>query len=150
MIEIIGIDPGEKESAIVRWDGEKVLSSAIIENGILAVSLETGASWRGPLVIEWIEGYGLTVGQSIFETCRWVGVFQEAYGRDRSHLISRRKVKQHLCNNVSAKDSHVSEALKHLIGEVGTKKKPGPLYGVVSHAWAALAVAVTWWDQNMH
>jgi hypothetical protein len=25
---------------------------------------------------------------------------------------------------------------------MGTKKAPGPLYGVASHAWAALAVAV--------
>lgn len=27
--------------------------------------------------------------------------------------------------------------------QIGTKAKPGPLYGVSSHAWAALGVAVT-------
>ena len=27
--------------------------------------------------------------------------------------------------------------------QIGTKGKPGPLYGVSSHAWAALGVAVT-------
>lgn len=27
--------------------------------------------------------------------------------------------------------------------QVGTKAKPGPLYGISTHAWAALGVAVT-------
>lgn len=30
---------------------------------------------------------------------------------------------------------------------IGKKATPGPLYGVVGDEWAALAVAVTWWDQ---
>jgi hypothetical protein len=29
------------------------------------------------------------------------------------------------------------------LGVVGTKKNPGPLFGMKSHAWAALGVAVT-------
>jgi hypothetical protein len=29
----------------------------------------------------------------------------------------------------------------------GTKKAPDPLIGLKSHEWAALALAVTWWDQ---
>jgi hypothetical protein len=29
------------------------------------------------------------------------------------------------------------------LGEVGTKKNPGPLYGVSGHYWAALGVAYT-------
>jgi hypothetical protein len=30
---------------------------------------------------------------------------------------------------------------------MGTKKAPGPLYGTVSHQWAALVVALTAADQ---
>ena len=30
---------------------------------------------------------------------------------------------------------------------VGTKKAPGPLHGVKSHLWSALALAVTHYDQ---
>jgi hypothetical protein len=150
-MRVLAIDPGEKESALVEWDGSTVLSHRIAPNGAILDYLENPDCPDDiPLVIEWIEGYGLTVGQSVFETCRWVGEFGHAWkcwGRP-VHLLSRRKVKQHLCNNVSAKDSHVGEALRHRIGEKGTKKNPGPLFGIVSHEYAALAVAVTWMDQN--
>ncbi len=45
------------------------------------------------------------------------------------------------------RDSLVRQRLIEIHGgdrasAVGTKAKPGPLYGVASHAWAALAVAV--------
>jgi hypothetical protein len=32
----------------------------------------------------------------------------------------------------------------------GTKKAPGPLLAIKSHEWAALALAVTWWDLHMN
>ncbi len=38
------------------------------------------------------------------------------------------------------------EALIHRFGEQGSKKAPGPTYGIASHVWAALAVAVTYSD----
>jgi hypothetical protein len=41
-----------------------------------------------------------------------------------------------------AKDPNVRQALLDKIGPVGTKKNPGPLYGVSGHGWSALAVAV--------
>ena len=150
---IYAIDPGEKESAYVIWDGQKVIAHEFASNQAILHGLENGTVPGGSvLVVEWMEGYGLTVGQSVFETCRWVGTFQHAWecrGR-KSHLLSRRKVKQHLCNNVSAKDSHVAEALRHRVGEKGTKKAPGPLFNITSHKIAALAVAVCYYDQNMH
>ena len=45
------------------------------------------------------------------------------------------------------RDSLVRQRLIEMHGgerraAMGTKKAPGPLYGVSSHAWAALAVAV--------
>jgi hypothetical protein len=41
-----------------------------------------------------------------------------------------------------AKDANIRQALIDRFGAVGTKKMPGPLFGVSSHYWAALAVAV--------
>jgi len=41
-----------------------------------------------------------------------------------------------------AKDANIRQALLDLIGPQGTKKTPGPTYGIKSHTWAALAVAV--------
>ena len=56
--------------------------------------------------------------------------------------FSLQKAKMHLCNSPRAKDANVSQALKDKLGEVGTAKAPGPLYGIAKHAWAALAVGV--------
>jgi hypothetical protein len=66
-------------------------------------------------------------------------------------LIYRRDVKLRLCGTVKAKDANVRQALIDMfpktgggkIPQIGTKAQPGPLYGVASHAWAAVAVAVT-------
>jgi hypothetical protein len=41
----------------------------------------------------------------------------------------------------------VRQALIDRLGLQGTKKAPGPTYGIKSHEWAALAVAVYGWDQ---
>lgn len=64
-------------------------------------------------------------------------------------LLYRREVLATL--GVSArgsKDARVRAALINLHGwtkdrAIGTRRAPGPLYGVTSHAWAALALAVT-------
>jgi len=52
-----------------------------------------------------------------------------------------------------AKDANIRQALIDRYGPgkdkaIGQKKTPGPLYGFKSHEWAALAVAVTWMDQQ--
>jgi hypothetical protein len=58
-------------------------------------------------------------------------------------LLPRKDVKMHLCGTPRAKDGNIRQRLLDLLGPQGTKKQPGPTYGVKSHAWAALAVAVT-------
>jgi hypothetical protein len=58
-------------------------------------------------------------------------------------LIPRRDVKLTLCGSARAKDTNIRQALIDALGEVGTKKNPGPLYGVSGHYWAALGVAYT-------
>ena len=51
-----------------------------------------------------------------------------------------------LCKNNRAKDKNIRQALIDRFGPgkaaIGTKKAPGPLYGLKSHLWSALAVAV--------
>ncbi len=67
--------------------------------------------------------------------------------------MPRREVKLHLCGTARAKDNNIRAALLDRFGgsrsvAVGTAKHPGPLYGIRSHEWAALALAVTFWDQH--
>lgn len=90
--------------------------------------------------------YSPTVGRDVIQTMMWAGRFWQAWDdtmAGKVHLISRQEVKAAVCNgNAKASDSGVRQALIDRIGPPGTKKAPGPTYGVTSHAWAALAVAV--------
>jgi hypothetical protein len=138
------------------FDGKKVRSCGVWENGNVraAVAREAALSPTGVplLAIEMVASYGMPVGREVFETCVWIGRFQESW-RDGLRrvpedvrLIYRRDVKLHLCGNSRAKDANIRQALIDKLGPVGTKAAPGPLYGVKSHAWAAVAVAVTAFD----
>ncbi|NII07239.1 hypothetical protein HBF25_12680 [Luteibacter anthropi] len=101
--------------------------------------------WDYPVVaIEMIASYGMPVGAEVFETVRWIGRFQQACRDPEAvRLIYRKDVKMHLCGTPRAKDANIRQALIDKLGAPGTKKSPGPTYGVKSHAWAALGVAVT-------
>jgi hypothetical protein len=104
------------------------------------------------LAIEMIASYGMPVGREVFETCIWIGRMKQVWHRpDDVMLVYRKDVKLHLCAHPRAKDSNVRQALIDLFPatgggktpQIGTSKQPGPLYGVSSHAWPALGVAVT-------
>lgn len=101
------------------------------------------------LAIEMVASYGMPVGREVFETVRWIGRFQQAWSEPEAvKLVYRQDVKLHLCKSVRAKDANIWQALKDRFGEPGTAKNPGKLYGVKSHARAALAVALTVYDKG--
>lgn len=142
-METLAIDPGPTESGWVIWDGTRVVQSGVSDNDFVLAWLLHQA--RGKLLaIEMIRSYGMSVGASVFETCVWVGRFQQIgiMTGKRVILCYRPDVKIHHCKSPKAKDGNVRQALIDRIGEPGTKKNPGGTYGVKSHAWAALAVAV--------
>ncbi len=145
---ILAIDPGNVQSAFVIWDGEQILSFGIEQNVAFLERINYfRVGWNGPIVCEKIASYGMAVGESVFATCFWTGRFWQVSG-DNFHLVPRLKVKMHLCHIARAKDGNIRQALIDRFGEPGTKKAPGRLYGVSKDVWAALALAVTWWDQN--
>jgi hypothetical protein len=81
----------------------------------------------------------MPVGAEVFTTCRWIGRFEERC-KTPVKLVFRKDVKMHLCGTPRAKDGNIRQSLIDKHGIVGTKKNPGPLFGVSSHIWAALAV----------
>jgi len=88
----------------------------------------------------------MAVGAEVFQTCVEIGRFREAAGRhtgeENIQLVFRKDVKIQLCQSMRAKDANIRQSLLDRFGPVGTKKVPGPLFGVKSHIWSALAVAV--------
>jgi len=144
MKPIIAIDPGTTESAVLIWDGKSVSFPRIVENPILLQWLRASAPHL-PLAIEMVACYGMAVGKEVFETCLMIGRVQEIWESKLLDctLVYRKDVKMHLCHNMRAKDPNVRQALIDRFGVVGTKKKPGPLFGISSHLWSALAIGVT-------
>jgi len=153
-VTITAIDPGPRQSAIVEYDGERVVSGWIADNADMLAALRRSIGRE--LAIEWIESYGMAVGRDVFETCYWVGRFVEAWSAAGGNVtrIARRDVKLNLCGSARAKDPNVRQALIDRfpptgggkVPQVGTKAQPGPLHDVRTHLWSALAVAVTWAD----
>lgn len=147
---ILAIDPGPKESAFIWMIAGKPSSFGIEPNAeVIKRVAGYGPERSLTLAIEWIANMGMpAVGAEVFDTCRWVGRFQQAWGDDASLLLIKRvEVKMHLCGSMRAKDPNIRQAIIDLYGgkdaAIGRKKTPGPLYGVSSHVWSALAVALT-------
>lgn len=143
---VLAIDPGPEQSGwcLYRRDGV-VLGSGVKPNDIMIQ--EVRYAYAESLAIEMIASYGMAVGREVFETCVWIGRFQQAF-RSPSEVkkVYRKDVKLHLCGTTKAKDANIRQALIDIFGgskAIGKKACPGPLYGVKSHAWPALAVAVT-------
>lgn len=139
---ILALDPGPSQTgwAVLR-DG-KVVESGVWDNSTIISALTRGWYDSTPIAIEMIASYGMAVGKEVFDTCVWIGRFIQA-AEVPVRLVYRKDVKMHLCGTPRAKDANIRQALIDKLGPQGTKKSPGPTYGVRSHAWAALAVAVT-------
>lgn len=148
---ILAIDPGNVESAYVLMDKQyKPIQIGKIKNGdLIDIVKNTDADY---VVIEMIASYGMAVGESVFETCVWIGRFYEAARLSDCKAIDRiyrKDVKMNLCQSMRAKDSNIRQALIDRFGEVGTKKNPGWFYGFKSDIWQAYAVGTTFLDREL-
>ena len=148
---IIAIDPGPEQSAMVIYGSAKIFHG-IYPNKEVLERLSYGNSDITHLAIEMVACYGMAVGAEVFETCVWIGRFIQQWNKPYT-LVYRRDVKLHLCQSARAKDANIRQALLDRFGgsrdkAIGNKSNPGPLYGISSHLWSALAVAVTYEDTN--
>ena len=153
-MRVLAIDPGMDSSGYVVLDTKTsgLPRKGIVRNGSLLLALRTmTGDVVDHIVCERIASYGMSVAQGVHDTSWWSGRFVEAAHPVPFAMLFRKKVKCHLCGVTNAKDSNVRQAIIDRYGgkaaAIGLKKSPGPLYGVKSHMWAALAVALTWADE---
>ncbi len=155
-LNILAIDPGNVESAYMILRDGGICVFAKVENDSILKMLEDMAGNQSPceLVIEQIACMGMAVGESVFETVFWSGRFAQIWKTwgyqylRQFHRIKRGEVKMHLCGTMRAKDANIRQALIDRFGAPGTKKNPGATYGISGDVWAALAVAVTFYDRQ--
>ena len=145
---IYAIDPGTEESALVEMHNQQVTGDLFPNVALLAFLRSHAFAAEAHLVIEQIESFGMAVGKEVFETVFWAGRFAEAWdirGGTWS-MLPRRRVKLTLCGSMRAKDTNIRQALIDRYGGPACAKKGGPLAGIKSHLWSALALAVTFQD----
>jgi hypothetical protein len=155
MARILAVDPGSEQSAWVwyfaadAWAPEHIKDFGKVPNEelrhLIHINRNLGQQSWDHLAIEMVACYGMPVGREVFETALWVGRFIEAWGGPYT-LIYRKDVKMHLCHSMRANDGNVAQALRDRLGPKGTKKAPGPCFGISKDVWQALAVAVTYAD----
>lgn len=155
-MKILAIDPGQHESAWLVFETESGHPDdfGIEPNEKILPIIDALNFTCRHLVIEMVSHYGtgMPVGKSVFDTCVWIGRFVQCWESTSAlphALLTRQTIKAVLCGSARAKDANVRQALIDLYGgsmkaAKGTKKAPGPLYGVKTHIWSALAVAVAW------
>lgn len=160
MVNILAIDPGTYKSAwTVVGDANTVTSLGKRANEEVLEGLALNLyGWHTVdlVVIEMMSSYGKPVGNEVFETLVWIGRFLEAASKHHPVVrITRREVKNHICRGHRKKnDSQVRSCLIERYGAsgsdaIGTKRNPGPLYGVTGDMWAALAVGVAYRELHL-
>jgi hypothetical protein len=156
---ILGIDPGPTTSGVVFYctESRAVLAAAS------ALTADEVIGWiRGGhpsdylhdrVIIEQVMSQGQS-GNDLLRTAEVSGRFwQVADDVDCLDLppvyMPRREVCSALAISGGGKDAQIREAMIELHGgskaaAVGSKKAPGPLYGVTGHAWQALGLVRGW------
>jgi len=144
MTAVLAIDPGTQQSGWCVYVDGRVMAAGVAPNENVLEMVGSNQYRTDVLAIERFEARGMAIGDDSIVTILWAGRFQQAWRAPGSvRLVKRSAVKSYLCGTQKAKDANVRQALIDKLGAPGTKKAPGPTYGVSSHAWAALAVAVT-------
>ncbi len=126
---ILAIDPGTTESAYVYYRGGEISLFDKLPNESMLIVIGSGGA--DLMAIEMPACYGMAVGKSVFETCRWVGIFQQAFGLSKTHLVYCKSrsdegvdsILMHLCHNTRAKDANIRRAIIDLYG--GDEKSIG-------------------------
>ena len=166
-MKILAIDPGTVQSALVLYDDEthKIEFSEIIGNDAVLQTLRVHNA--DVLVIEMFKSYGMSVGDSVLQTCVWIGRFLERWTtqsleRVPSELIYRKTVVSELCGTATANDSNIRNAVidyfsafepQGILGagvsyDRSKKRKPASLRDISKDLWSAVAIAIACSDMR--
>ena len=158
-MKILAIDPGPVESGWCVIDSETrepLEFTKAPNHEVLSLFRRGDVVLSDPphrVVIEMIGHYGtgMPAGKDVFDTCVWIGRFQQhaltGLG-ELPELVLRPTVKAHLCGTPKAKDANVTQALVDRFTPgaknfgKGTKAEPGFFYGFAKDVWQAFALAV--------
>lgn len=160
---LLCVDPGTYSSGIIilkSKNKEIIYYNKAINNETLIDKINKNSEQEkykfDYLIFEMISNYGMPMGDDTIQTILMIGRIIEAAGKKNCRKILRQTIKSEICHNPKAEDSNVRQAIIDMyprtgsgkVPQIGTKKFPGPLYGITSHAWSALAVGLAWISIN--
>ena len=155
---ILGIDPGENKSGVVLFDAKANRVLWAHEKDVQELERILQYGWNempDVIVCENIVPMGVPFSSNLRATCRHIDrlEFIAEARKIQWVFITRNQVKMTLCGRCKGvKDAHVSCAVQERFGgrkaALGTKKQPGPLYGVSGHCWQALAAVIAATDSS--
>ena len=146
---VLAVDPGPTTSGVVVYDGKRVLYAA--KNDTIAdvyALIEDNPHGADLVACERVQSYGIA-GASLLRTAEVYGAICRTASVSR--LIFTGIYRRDVCNALhvtgKGRDQQVRQRMIEMHGgskaeAIGTKRAPGPLYGVTSHAWQALGLAV--------
>lgn len=150
---ILAIDPGDVQSGFCMMceNYSPVLFGKEDNNELLKKVMEMQYD---VLVCEMIQSMGMAVGRTVFETCVWIGRFEQAASVRGipTRRVFRREEKLNLCGSSQAKDANIRQALIDRFAKTpngkGTKKEPDFFYGFSDDAWMAFGVGTCLIDRE--
>lgn len=160
---ILAIDPGNVDSgyALVDADTLRPIQFGKVNNyDLLDIFTDIFHDYKDTemhVAIEMIKNYGMSVGQTVFDTCVFIGRFWENLERFNSQVkrkiyIYRQEEKMCICHSMKANDTTIRQALIDRFAPdepnhgKGTKKNRGFFYGFHRDCWSAYAIAITYHD----
>ncbi len=155
MSNVLAIDPGPDQSAWMLFGPNRIglygpKEMGIEENNLVLEAVARFARSGAWFVVEDMRYQRHLAGRVVNETSIWIGRFVQCWidnGGGEWERVPRREVARHLTGDPVAKNSVIRAVLVSRWGKSdrdvkGTKNEPGPLYGVKTHLWSALALAL--------
>lgn len=159
-MRVLAVDPGSEQSGYVAIDNEnRPFRMGILDNQDFLYEFGELCSGVSGFAVERTNPYVMTtkdghpyVPKQLAQTWVFIGelkAYWDLLGEGGEvAFVGRRDALKYVTGKGSrVGDKEMREGLIELYGgrevAVGLKKNPGPLYGVKSHIWAALGVAVT-------
>lgn len=157
-MKILGVDPGTTQTGWVIYNSVKhsIEDSGVTENEDFLNTLIESLDYD-IMAIERIASYGMPIGAETIRTIEYIGRYwqktEDIKGDKAKVELFYKKVDINptICGSNKAKDANIRQAIMDMFPKngggsnpsVGTSKQPGALYGITTHKWAALAVALT-------
>ena len=157
-MKIIGVDPGTSQTGWVIYNtiSHSVENSGVTDNEEFLNSVIENEDYD-IMAIERIASYGMPIGAETIRTIEYIGRYWQKV-LDSNKISAKVElfykkvdINPTICGSNKAKDANIRQAIMDMFPKngggsnpsVGTSKQPGVLYGIGTHKWAALAVALT-------